>query len=170
MSGRVINALGRSLIKACEGCLLFAYQDQGGIWTIGRGATGAGIVKGTVWMQEQADARFNEDLDRFSADVDRLTVKGLYDNQFSAMVSFAYNIGIGNYERSSALALINHGHDLDVPGHIRMWNHVAGKSTKGLTWRRQCEAGKPATSSHPFVPGLWQLPDGSSVPDWEMFR
>lgn len=170
MTGRVINTLGRSLIKTCEGCSLFSYRDQGGVITVGYGATGPGIVNGTVWTQEQADERLDADLAKFSAGVDRLTTGDITDNQFSALVSLAYNIGLGNYERSSARDLVNSGRLYAAPEHIRLWNEVAGKLSSGLLWRRQCEAGKPATTNEPFVPGLWQLPDGSPMPDWERFR
>ncbi len=44
-----------------EGDKLVAYQDQGGVWTIGRGHTGPGIVEGLVWTQAESDAAFAKD-------------------------------------------------------------------------------------------------------------
>lgn len=96
---------GRALIRKWEGChkrradgRYGAYPDPGSAdghpWTIGWGSTGWGIGRGTVWTQEQCDARFDRDLERYVAEVERaLDGAPTTRAQFDALVSFHYNTG-----------------------------------------------------------------------------
>ena len=84
---------GIDLIKNFEGCRLDAYKCPAGVWTIGYGHTG-NVHKGMAITQEAAEAFLREDLVKFELKV------GKYDsayhwnqNEFDALVSFAYNIG-----------------------------------------------------------------------------
>ncbi|WP_110915636.1 lysozyme [Enterobacter roggenkampii] len=87
---------GRALIQSFESCKLVAYPDPGtgGVpWTIGWGHTGPEVKPGLVWTQAQADAAFLSDLAVFERDVNSLVKVPLTQNQFDALVSFAYNVG-----------------------------------------------------------------------------
>lgn len=96
---------GRALIRRWEGChkrradgRYAAYPDPGSAaghpWTIGWGSTGPGIVRGTVWAQEHCDTRFDRDLERYAAEVERaLGGAPTTQPQFDALVSFHYNTG-----------------------------------------------------------------------------
>jgi hypothetical protein len=80
-----IGRAGIALIKRFEGCRLTAYPDPGtggDPWTIGWGATGKGIRKGTIWTQQQADARLENDLTRYAAEV----AKALQNPDYSGAV------------------------------------------------------------------------------------
>src|SRR3990167_7938116 len=84
---------GIALIQHFESCRLEAYQDEGGVWTIGWGHT-EGVCSGDVVTQHQADILFEQDLEWFERGVDRLVRVPLTQGQFDALVSFAYNVGL----------------------------------------------------------------------------
>lgn len=87
---------GRALIESFESCQLKAYPDPktgGSPWTIGWGHTGPEVVPGLVWTQTQADEALFFDLAGFERDVISLVTVPLTQNQFDALVSFAYNVG-----------------------------------------------------------------------------
>jgi GH24 family phage-related lysozyme (muramidase) len=86
-----ISKVGIELIKKFEGCVLFGYKDPVGIPTIGYGHTG-GVVVGQRISQARADELLKQDLKRFEKAVNDLGLK-LNQNQFDALVSFAYNVG-----------------------------------------------------------------------------
>lgn len=101
---RSISDAGLDLIKKHEGCRLNAYQDQRGIWTIGYGHTGSDVGPDTIWTQEQADHA----LGLYAATVALFVDKHTWDvattqNQFDAMVDFAYNIGVGAFMTTDVL-------------------------------------------------------------------
>ena len=98
---RTINAAGLNLIMSFEGCILTAYQDVAGIWTIGYGHT-RGVTAGMVFTQDQADQALADDLLSTETAV-RTAVAAVNtsDNQFAAMVSLTYNIGSGNFASST---------------------------------------------------------------------
>ena len=89
-----ISKQGLELIKSFEGCRLKAYQDIGGVWTIGYGHTD-NVKSGDIITQKKADELLLKDLERFEKHVN--TYVPIYDfnqNQYDALVSFAFNIGI----------------------------------------------------------------------------
>jgi GH24 family phage-related lysozyme (muramidase) len=145
MTDRRVGPKARALIQSFEGCKLKAYPDPGSggdPWTIGWGSTGPGIAKGLTWTQEQCDSRFNADVQTFGAKVsallgDAATTPG----QFGAMVSLAYNIGLGNLANSTLLKLHKAGNYAGAQREFGKWNKAAGKAMTGLTLRRAAEAG-----------------------------
>ena len=96
-----INDAGLSIIKKSEGLYLSAIQDPGGVWTIGWGHT-VGVTAGQQITQAQADALLAQDLATFESGVGAVAVNPS-SNQFSAMVSLAFNIGMGGFKSSSVL-------------------------------------------------------------------
>lgn len=87
---------GYRLIKRFEGCKLFAYQCSAGIWTIGYGHT-VGVKKGDKITMEQADKFFETDIKLFEMALNK-AISGLSpitQNQYDALLSLAYNAGIG---------------------------------------------------------------------------
>lgn len=133
---RGINQEGVDLLKSFEKCVLTAYRDQGGVLTIGYGHTGPDVVEGLVIDQAQADELFEKDLNRFGR-VDSLITAEISDNQYSACVCLAYNIGYTAFRNSQVLRAINKGEDPE--DRWRCWNHVNGVASKGLTNRRSAE-------------------------------
>ena len=136
---REVNEAGVRLVQEFEGCRLDAYRCPAGIPTIGYGATGPDIRMGMVWTQEQADARLVEDLARFAAGVERLVQVDLTDNQFAALVSFAYNVGLGALRDSTLLRKLNAGDYLGAADQLPRWARAGGRIMPGLSRRRLAE-------------------------------
>jgi len=140
------NALSKAvaLIREFEGCKLTAYPDPGSggdPWTIGWGATGAGISKGVVWTQAQADARLLMDVATFANAVTKLVGDALTtDNQSAAMTSLAYNVGVANFGSSTLLRKHKAGDYAGAAAEFARWNKASGKVMAGLTRRRAAEA------------------------------
>ena len=129
-------------VKGFEGCKLKAYLPTADdVPTIGWGSTGPDIRLGMLWTQAQADARFSSDLAKFADGVDRLIGSvETTQRQFDAMASLAYNIGLGDFAKSTLLRLHKDGCPNAAEGQFVRWNKQAGKVLKGLTRRREAEA------------------------------
>lgn len=123
---------GIDLIKSFEGCKLTAYQDTVHVWTIGYGHTG-GVKSGQKITKAQAEDFLKADLAKFEKAVDALKMD-FNQNQFDALVSFAYNCGTGNLNK------LCKGRTKDEIG-LKMlsYNKAGGKVLAGLTWRRRAE-------------------------------
>lgn len=140
------NAAGIDLIKQFEGCRLKAYPDPatgGDPWTIGYGLTSAaGIVKVTPGLritQAQADEYLVKSLVKYETAVSTALTKKPLPNQFAAMVSLCFNIGPGNFKKSSVLRKFNAGDTAGAASSFLLWNKAAGKVMAGLTRRREAE-------------------------------
>ena len=133
------NRRGIALIQEFESCRLRAYLCPAGVWTIGFGATGPDVYQGLVWTQEQADARFYEDLQRFEREVESLLTFEPTSNEFSALVSFAYNVGVNALAKSTLLRKFNSGDTAGAANEFLRWNKANGVPLAGLTRRRETE-------------------------------
>jgi len=133
---REINSEGFHLLKTFEGCKLAAYRDIGGVLTIGYGHTGPDVKEGDQISQQQADDLLKKDLERFYQ-LDHYVSEQVNDNQYSAMICLAYNIGLGALKTSGIIREVNDGNSPDS-----IWlqyNHVKGVVITGLTRRRKAE-------------------------------
>lgn len=128
-------------IKGFEALRLTAYKPTPkDVWTIGYGHT-RGVKQGDKITREQADAFFHEDLDIFASGVwENVSMFPTTQNQFDAMVSLAFNIGLGAFEKSSVLRYHSRGDYLKAEASFGLWNKQAGKVLNGLTKRRAAEA------------------------------
>lgn len=145
----MISDRGIALLRTFEGCakvrrdgLVEAYPDPGSggdPWTIGWGATGHGIARGTVWTQERCDLRLAADLARYSEEVAR-TLDGAPTTQaeFDALVSFHYNTGA--IARATLTKHHRAGRKSAAAAEFARWNRAAGKVLPGLVRRRRAEA------------------------------
>jgi len=130
------------IIKDSEGCKLAAYQCPVGIWTIGYGCTGIDIKKGLVWTQEQADS----ELDILANDVVRMAMKAspvlvlASANKLIAIADFIFNLGIGNYSKSTLKKYVDQKNWLAASSEIKKWDKANGAPLKGLTIRRKIES------------------------------
>lgn len=142
---RAVNAAGLECIKRWEGLRLRAYLCAGGVWTIGYGHTSeAGppaVTKGMSIDKAAAEAMLARDLRRYEAAVSQAVRAPLSDNQFAALVSFAYNIGIEAFAKSRLLTLINAGEYDAAPRELMRYVYSRGKRLEGLANRRAAEAG-----------------------------
>lgn len=136
---RHINGAGLRLLKQCEGCKLTAYKCPAGIWTIGYGSTGSHVKRGLTITQDQAEGLLRSDLRRFE-DAVATMAPGSTDNQFSALVSFAFNVGIDALKKSTLLKLHKAGDYEGAAEQFPRWNKAGGKVLPGLVKRRAAEA------------------------------
>jgi lysozyme len=135
-----INRAGLDLIKDFEGLRLVGYRCPAGIPTIGYGHTGPEVRVGQRITQAQADAYLANDLARFERGVQQaLGETPTTENEFSAMVSLAYNIGLGGFAKSSILRHHKAGHRLRAAASFLLWVKAAGKILPGLVRRRNAE-------------------------------
>ncbi len=129
------------IVKRFEGCKLKAYKCPAGVWTIGWGATGPGITEGVVWTQTQADDRLEADLNQFMAGVLRSSpILRNHPNRLAAVTSFAYNVGIGAYQRSTMKKKIDAEDWSGAQTEFSRWTRAGGRELLGLVRRRQAEA------------------------------
>jgi len=135
-----ISQAGLDLIKRFEGCRLEAYQDAVGIWTIGYGHTGPNVNPGLKITQAQADVILAQDVERFASGVAANVKVGLTQPEFDALVSFAFNVGLGAFRGSTLLRLLNDNADRTVvASQFLRWNKAGGRVLEGLTKRRNAE-------------------------------
>jgi lysozyme len=134
---------GIDLIHSFESLRLKAYPDPGSKdgkpVTIGWGSTGPEIKLGMTWTKEQADARFAKDLARFEIGVSKSVSVNLKQHQFDALVSFAYNVGLGNFLSSTLLKMLNEGYTKNALLQFGKWIFNDGKVMNGLVRRREAE-------------------------------
>lgn len=145
---RTINRETVEHVKRWEGLKLTAYPDpgsrDGNPWTVGYGHTSDGFLKvtrGLTISPKQAEEALEFDLNETAAAIDELVKVGLSDNQFGALASFAFNVGLGAFKKSTLLKKLNKGDYAAVPAELARWTRNDGKVMKGLVNRRAAEAG-----------------------------
>lgn len=138
-AARHINEEGVALIKEFEELHLTPYLCPANVWTIGYGHTRT-VRAGTRITLEQAEQLLEDDLNIAERAVMRLVAVPLTDNQFAALVSFVFNVGTSNFERSTLLQLLNRGWYEQVPAQLARWNRASGQVLGGLARRRAAEA------------------------------
>ncbi len=134
-----LSSTGENLIKSFESLRLTAYQDQKGVWTCGWGHTGADVVAGTTCTPEQAEAWFLKDTQAAVNGVDTSIATNINQNQFDALVSFTFNVGVGAEAHSTMVKLINARNFTGAAAEFPKWDHVNGVPNAGLLRRRQAE-------------------------------
>jgi lysozyme len=136
-----LSQKGIELIKQFEGYSSKAYPDPatgGAPWTIGYGTT-KGVKPGMVITAQQAEKMLRDDVAKFESGVSSLITAPTTQGQFDAMVSLAYNIGLGNFGKSTLLKKHNSRCYTCAADQFRVWNRANGKVMNGLTKRRADE-------------------------------
>lgn len=134
-----INAEGLALLKSFEGCKLTAYKDVRGILTIGYGHTGIDVVPTQTISQKEAENLLANDLDFFERGVTRTCTAPLTENQFSALVCFTYNCGLGALRSSTLLKRLNAGLYKEASLEFLKWGYANKILIPGLLRRRIAE-------------------------------
>ena len=133
-----INAEGLQLIKDSEGLRLKAYDDGVGVPTIGWGHTD-GVKWSHTITEDQAHAFLVEDLKWAEEAVEDLVKVSITENQFSAMVSFTFNVGATAFKNSTMLRKLNAGDYAGAARQFTRWVFAKHKKLKGLVIRREKE-------------------------------
>lgn len=143
-----LSETGLNLIKQFEGYRTNPYQDQAGVWTIGYGTTGKYIHKNTPPMTEiEAESHMRKHIELLEKDIRQLVKVPLNQNQFDALISFAYNVGtdidadttVEGLGDSTLLRKLNRGYYNVAAGEFLRWVYAGGKKRKGLQIRRKKE-------------------------------
>ena len=139
-----ISEKGLSMIERFEGCLLKASNKLDGVWTIGYGQTGSyygkRVRRGMTTTKALAHAWLRDHSIKTYEDAVTQAVKvPLNQNQFDALVSFAYNVGVGALKQSTTLRKLNAGDYAGAADALTMWTKCNGKVLAGLVRRRKEE-------------------------------
>jgi len=137
-----ISESGLDFIISREGMILRAYPDPatgGDPWTIGVGRA-HGVKEGDTCTEEQAREWLREDCETAEKCINNSVGVTLSQNQFDALVSLIFNIGCGNFRKSTLLRKLNEGDDAGAAEQFKVWNKAAGREMAGLTNRRHAEA------------------------------
>lgn len=139
-----ISQAGLELIKHFEGLRLDAYQDSVGVWTIGYGSTywpdGRRVKKGDRLANEkEAETLLRATVADFERGVNRIVKVHITQNQFDALVSFAFNLGVAALEKSTLIRKLNQIDMIPVANEFSRWTKAGGKELEGLRRRRAAE-------------------------------
>jgi lysozyme len=118
---RTISDAGKKFIEREEGLRLQAYKDTKGIWTIGYGST-SGVQPGMIITQQQAEEMLEQDLLTAENAVNKYVKVAMNDNEFTALVSFTFNLGSGNFQKSTLLRCLNMGNRADAGEEFLKWD------------------------------------------------
>ena len=134
---------GLHLTEQFEGVRLTAYPDPGtggDPWTIGYGHTGADIHAGFTITQAQAEEYLRQDVQKAAANVNTHVKVEITQDEFDALVDFAFNCGCGNLDTSTLLKKLNAGDHEGAAQEFLKWDMAGGHHMAGLLRRRQAEA------------------------------
>ena len=134
-----ISKIGLELIKSFEGCRLNAYLDAVGIPTIGYGSTKDVNIGDTI-TQDEAETLLHQDLIRFEKCINEYVNVDLDQNEYDALICFAFNVGCNAVKNSTLLKLLNSGDFAGAAQQFKRWDKAGGKPLAGLTRRRQAES------------------------------
>ena len=136
-SQRLIDA-----IKKFEGCVLTAYQDTAGVWTIGYGHTN-GVKKGDKITAYQAEQFLKEDLAKFEPIANKVKRIGGSQGKFDAVLDFIYNCGVGHWNSSTLKKYIESNRKVwEIQEQFTKWVNCGGQKLGGLVTRRIWEANR----------------------------
>jgi GH24 family phage-related lysozyme (muramidase) len=138
-----ISNSGLELIKEFEGLRLKAYKCPAAVWTIGYGHTSAAgepnVLTGMIISKDEAEAILRRDVVQYENGVRSRVTVPIAQGQFDALVSFAYNAGVGALQKSTLLKKVNAGKFDEVPAEFMKWTRGGGKELPGLVRRRRAE-------------------------------
>ncbi|MBE9138318.1 lysozyme [Nodosilinea sp. LEGE 07088] len=141
-----MNAAGLEIVKGFEGLRLDAYPDPGTggePWTIGYGHTSAAgaprVYPGLTITRADAENILKRDLGKYEQAVASAVTRPLTSDQFSALVSFTFNVGAGNLRSSTLLQKLNAGDIAGASDEFSRWVYAAGRVLPGLQRRRRAE-------------------------------
>lgn len=129
---------GLEKTKEFEGLRLTAYQDSGGVWTIGYGHTGTAKPDMTI-TQEKADELLRLDVHWAVSCVNNAVTVKVNQNQFDALVDFTFNIGCGAFRNSTLLRRLNAKNYAEAAEEFTRWKFVKGVEVAGLLRRREAD-------------------------------
>ncbi len=138
----ILSNTGMELIKSFEGCKLTAYKPvkTEKYWTIGYGHYGSDVKEGMIITREGAEIMFREDIKSIEKALNSMCIN-FRQEQFDALVSWIYNLGLGNFEQSTMRKyIVGDFSDISITDQMVKWVNSGGKPLLGLKRRRIAEA------------------------------
>ncbi|WGM00525.1 lysozyme [Arsenophonus nasoniae] len=132
--------LASSMITHFEGLRLKPYFDGGGVLSVCYGHTGNDIERNRKYTQEDCDKWLDDDLKAVKRYVDPLVKVDINTLTQAAFYSFAYNVGVGNFAKSTLLKKLNADDRKGACDEVKRWIYVDGRKWKGLMNRREIES------------------------------
>lgn len=123
-----------------EGLKFEPYFDGGGVLSVCFGHTGKDIKPNTIYSQAECEQWLNSDLQTVRKQVDPLMKVKINTLTQAAIYSFVYNVGIGNFQRSTLLKKLNAGDQNGACEAMKQWVYVGKKKWHGLITRREIES------------------------------
>lgn len=136
---RKTSQSGIDLIKKFEGVRLVGYRCVAGRPTVGVGHCGPEVTVGMQITQEECDRLLAQDLAKFEAAVNGAVKVNISQNQFDALVSLAFNIGVSAFKASTLVKALNQGKYADAAERFGQWIHAGSAVIPGLIRRRAAE-------------------------------
>lgn len=138
-AGASTIAIAAAMVIPFEGVEYKPYYDVVGVLTVCYGHTGDDIVKEKNYSQLECKQLLDADLKKVQVQVDPLIHVDIPKATRAALYSFTYNVGIGNFSRSTLLRLLNGHQYASACEQLRRWIYAGGKKWKGLITRREIE-------------------------------
>lgn len=140
MQALKLGSRGEALIKSFEQLRLTAYRNfPNEPWTAGWGHTGKDVTENTTCTPEHAEIWFECDVAAAEQAVNMMVDVDLNQNEFDALVSFGYNVGVSAETHSTLIAFVNRNALRSAAEQFLKWDHVGGIVVPGLTKRRIAE-------------------------------
>jgi lysozyme len=130
---------GLHLTEQFEGCRTSAYQDVRGVWTIGYGHTGPDVHNGLAISLDQAEELLLGDVSDAASCVNEAVLVALQQDEFDALVDFAFNCGTTALRGSTLLVDLNAGDFAKAADQFLGWDRCDGNVVAGLLRRRMAE-------------------------------
>lgn len=140
----IVNQKTIDLVRQFEGMKLKAYLCPANVWTIGAGNTfyenGVKVKRGDIISLTEAEKLLHHTLESFASQIIVNIRHPLTENQFGALVSFSYNVGVNAFKGSTLLKKINlNPHDDSIGLEFMRWTRAKGVVLPGLVTRRKAE-------------------------------
>lgn len=130
-----LSAGGLAGIAANEGFSSKAYKDGGGTWTIAHGHT-KGVKPGDTATRQQGLVYLKDDASTAEKAIHKLVKVDLHQHEYDAMVDFVFNVGEGNFAKSTVLKMLNQKKYMESCDHLFDWVYIGKTFSKGLLNRR----------------------------------
>ncbi len=139
LAGSGVIVLSSVLLPELEGTRYQPYRDGGGLWTVCTGHAGPEVIPGTRYTQEQCDDFLAADIAIANRAVNRLVNVPMSEMQEAALTSFVFNVGSGQFSRSSLLKELNRGETNAACNSLLRWIYIGKAKSPGLLNRREIE-------------------------------